>query len=204
MRYLIILILSILLVGCDNQYPPKPPPNTGRYVAVINPHPQYFMTVQGHIDPQLNNQVKLVLFADYSTTNDSCKYVINWFEGVSSPRPIDKVIHVSPDINGYYKYQIPMDYYFPGFCGWEFDSIHYNLTGKTDDYDAYPLYFLSRQGKASKYKIGEYDWICSSGEDCTVYREISLVKDFENNVPLSSKANYIINFNLKAHYGNSN
>jgi len=58
MRWLLIVIASVLLSACGDN-PPKPPPNTGRYAPQINPHPKYFMMVQGYIDPELKNSIKL-------------------------------------------------------------------------------------------------------------------------------------------------
>lgn len=191
MRWLILLIASIVLTACgDNEM--KEPPNTGIYAPDINPNPRYFMTVQGYIDPALNNLVQLTIIATYYTTNPKCDYTVDSWAGVSAYRVINKPVVVKTDNTGHYKYRIPLDLYKPAFCGWEIDTIAYKIDNSVPDYNAYIIAFFSKKGRKPENNIAADNWICLNNQQCDIQKQIYF--KFGDN--LSSNKNYIFNINF--------
>jgi hypothetical protein len=91
---LLILTISLLLRGCGNA---PPPPMPKKFQPVVNPNPNYFMTVKRHVAPELAGKVKLVWVTTYYTTNQKCNESINKFEGISVPRTINQSIISHPN-----------------------------------------------------------------------------------------------------------
>ena len=125
---LIVIVTPVLgivswlhyLNGGDN---PNDIPASQR--PVLNPHPQYFMTVKGHIDPALLNKLKVTWSLGYSTTNPKCEVTVNRFAGVSAERDLTENYQVKPGPDGSYHLKLPLDKYLPGHCGWELGAIGY-------------------------------------------------------------------------------
>jgi hypothetical protein len=111
---LIISLIGLLYYGYHYwKYTPRP-----------NPHPQYFMTVTGSVDPSLKDKVHLKWTATYSTTKRACDKTYNHFEGVVGWRWVTRTFTTHVDHTGHYQLRIPLDYYQPGYCGWKIASIN--------------------------------------------------------------------------------
>jgi len=121
---LLFLTISVLLHACGNA-PPAPMPK--KFQPVVNPNPNYFMTVKGHVAPELAGKVKLVWVTEYYTANPECEVVTNQFEGVRNAREIKNSLVVKPNSTGNYEYKIPLDKYLPGFCRWQVGQTLFNL-----------------------------------------------------------------------------
>ena len=101
-----------------------------RYHPAKNPHPKYFLTVKGYVDPAMKDQLKLTWTMYYYTTNHQCDKTYNWFEGVSGERQIFKHFKVTPDARGYYQLKLPIDAVKPGFCRWKTGGAWYSFKYK--------------------------------------------------------------------------
>ena len=101
-----------------------------RYHPAKNPHPKYFLTVKGYVDPAMKDQLKLTWTMYYYTTNHQCDKTYNWFEGVSGERQIFKHFKVTPDARGYYQLKLPIDAVKPGFCQWTMGAAYYGFKYK--------------------------------------------------------------------------
>ena len=114
-RVLLIIILGGLLYYAYHYW---------KYTPQRNPHPQYFMTVSGNVDPSLRDKVHLKWTATYSTTKRACDKTYNHFEGVVGWRWITRTFTTQVDHTGHYQLRIPLDHYKPGYCGWKIASIN--------------------------------------------------------------------------------
>lgn len=198
MRYLAILAATLLLTACGDE-PLDPPDITGDFAAPINPQPQYFLTVQGKIAPQLKRQVHLKIIANYYTTNKDCNYAIDTDRNISYQH-FDKITTINPDAKGNYQSKIPLDYYLPGLCGWKLNYIGYKTqTDKLDEY-LYGIAFFSDSGIIPKNTIGEDNWLCTKEKICTVQSGTPLQTELDQSGYLSPKNNYLVNINFKADY----
>ena len=103
---------------------------------LLNPSPQYFMTVQGQVDPALIPRLQLHWVATYQTNNPQCNVEINELEGVDSQLYIKKHIPITPDARGNYQLKIPLDKYMPGKCKWKIRSTSYYYQYKQFKYSA--------------------------------------------------------------------
>ena len=133
---LAVLGLAILLPGCSgrNHYPDstKVP---AKYKPTINPHPKYFMTVKGFIDPRLNDRIHLTIVAEYDNYNPKCNMWISHLQGASSPWQIFHDYKIKSDSKGSYHIKIPLDYYQPGKCDWHVAYISYVIKDKKHQSD---------------------------------------------------------------------
>ena len=120
----LIGLILLTLTACSSS---QPPANTGKYKPVVNPHPQYFVTVSGHIDPELAKAVHLSWQTTAWTKNKKCNVTYNKLEGVVGWR--NQVTHypVKIDAHGNYSIKIPIDHYLPGYCAWQMRTISFNL-----------------------------------------------------------------------------
>lgn len=116
MRKLIGLLLTTCLTSCSPTH--SQPANTGKYKPVLNPHPKYFMTVSGRVDPALKGSVPVSFRLRYQTTNPKCRWNLNSVEGVDSDRYISVVHKVIPNSKGNYHFKFTLDKYLPGYCNW--------------------------------------------------------------------------------------
>ena len=124
MKTQLILSLCTLLAACSGG---QPQGNAGKYKPVVNPHPQYFVTVSGHIDPQFAKAVHLSWQTTAWTKNPKCQVTINKFEGVVDERYQEQVYPVKVDKQGYYHINIPIDHYLPGYCDWRMRLISFTV-----------------------------------------------------------------------------
>jgi len=90
---------------------------------VVNSHPKEFLTVEGHIKKGLS--VKLIV--NYETNNPKCDVTTNWLEGVSGAKGYDLVYQLTPNPQGQYEVQLPLDGLVSGECHWRSEAIYYHV-----------------------------------------------------------------------------
>lgn len=167
-----------------------------KYSPRLNPNPQHFLTVQGHVYPGLKDKILLKWTANYVTSNKDCEEAPDfgaYLEGAMFPREhaISYIIPVKAD--GSYRMKIPLDILRPGYCEWKINDLYDNLdplsTGMqfgpclTDlcDLDSYGEHPLQNFSQYASYKNK-----CSLSEDgsidCTVQPPRESFND-ENIVP---------------------
>jgi len=117
---LLFLTISVLLHACGNA---PPPPMPKKFQPVVNPSPNYFMTVKGHVAPELLSKINLKWQAIYSTTNPACDKTYNKFEGVVGWRQVALNFETHVDKQGNYEIKIPLDHYRQGFCQWKISML---------------------------------------------------------------------------------
>jgi len=163
-----------------------------RYHPAKNPQPKYFLTVKGHVDPKLKNDLKLEWGTSYATTNPKCNKTYNWLEGVSGERIENLNYAVTFSSNGDYQLRIPIDGLIPGYCGWEVGDVYFSFKYKKFDYsaDADTAFGLSKTGEAHHKKIKQ-TWRCDN-EKCILSK--SSDADLTYNLSLLSNHNLIVNF----------
>ena len=57
-----------------------------KYAPHINPHPKYFVTISGNIEPHMPYPQTLMFRATYGTYNPKCDVWISFIEGVKGLR----------------------------------------------------------------------------------------------------------------------
>jgi hypothetical protein len=120
------LCWMLILTACSNR---QVATNAGKYKPIINTHPRYFVSVSGHIDPQIAKAVHLIWQTTAWTKNPKCNVTYNQFEGVVGWRSHVTHYTVKPDSKGSYFIRIPIDRYLPGYCDWRMRSISFSLQG---------------------------------------------------------------------------
>ena len=164
-----------------------------RYHPAKNPHPKYFLTVKGYVDPAMKDQLKLTWTMYYYTTNHQCDKTYNWFEGVSGERQIFKHFKVTPDARGYYQLKLPIDAVKPGVCRWKtggaWYSFKYNNLKNSGDADT--SFAFGKAGKKQTPPIRQ-TLICQN-------TDYSFTKNSVADLPyaLSNKASHQIIVNFK-------
>jgi len=139
---------------------------------IVNPHPTQFLTVTGDIA----SGVRVQLSIDYGTHNPKCDITTNWLEGVSGPKGHTLYYDVTPDSQGHYKTQIPLDALKPGICRWRSEAIYYQVFSTNSNIKSPPrgaaVFFRNKDKQNVPYhiivecrKIGDkaYPLVCSSG-----------------------------------------
>ena len=187
-KLLLLVTLTALLISCGSDKK-----NYGKYVPKLNPHPQYYMTVKGRIDPKIKDKVKLSWDALYETNNRDCDIVINNFEGVVRPKNKTSVIKAEINEAGYYYYKIPIDKYMQGYCKWKLTSLRYRFTYNGDQY--YPptwVYFIAPRYPAIR-KTAEVSYNCST-KDCSISQYKFFAPGTQSIMP---DKNYIYFLNFK-------
>lgn len=102
------------------------------YNTRINKKAKSFLTIKGHISPQLTGSLSLW----YATNNPACKITINHFEGVSSIRTRKLFTYaINPDSKGQFSLRLPIDKVQPGYCKWQVRSILYTFCPKKGKVD---------------------------------------------------------------------
>jgi len=97
--------------------------NNLKYKPVLNPNPQHFMTIHGHVSPELIGKVRLKWVAVYASSDARCDVMRGELEGAISWRWIDVPYIIKPSASGNYSVKIPLDYYQPGYCKWQIIDI---------------------------------------------------------------------------------
>ena len=131
MKRLTIILLWVampfVLQGCSDHYPDSTKVPDKYKPKKLNPHPQYFMTVKGFIDPRLVKHIHLTMVAEYNNYNPKCNMWVSRFNGVNVPWQIFHDYPVHPDSKGNYQVKIPLDYYQPGKCDWHAATVRYEV-----------------------------------------------------------------------------
>lgn len=122
---MLLLLAFTSLMACSHSQDNNDNP---AYAPVVNPHPQYFMTVQGHIGDQFENAVNLFFEISYGTNNLNCYKTVNKLEGAKAPRSRKLIYKV---IGDKFYHQFPIDYFFQGACLWKANSLTYYLYNKS-------------------------------------------------------------------------
>ncbi|MSP53372.1 MAG: hypothetical protein EXR81_03865 [Gammaproteobacteria bacterium] len=184
----ILSLLTVLLCSCSQ--PPKEDP---KFQPVLDPHPNYFITYKGFIDPSLNHLVKLIILTVYTTTNPACEKDINPLEGVSAPRQQVQYTYVQPDTTGHFSYQLPMDKYLPGVCGWKISWANYNDSGSTNlDHFSSAVWFSSDKKEIVEIYKEYINTGCSETECFTLSSSNNVVVE---NKSVPNFKNHILEFN---------
>jgi hypothetical protein len=172
-----------------------------RYHPAKNPHPKYFLTVKGHVDPAMKKHLKVTWGVGYSTTNPDCDETYNWFEGAWGPRDTDVTYAVHIQANGDYQLNIPLDGLHPGYCAWETGDVYYsfNYYHFKHSADSDTSFGLRKTGRKQAAPIKQTVICQPSGCDLTK----DSVADLSYN--LSSKVSHqgTINFELTNKEGRS-
>jgi len=106
------LSCALALCGCDGKDTPK-----------INPHPTYFVTISGHIDPHLKAPVYLGFWASYAGYSQHCEKTANILAGTKKLPGKTKFFPAKTNAEGNYEVKIPVDLYLPGYCDWKIANI---------------------------------------------------------------------------------
>jgi hypothetical protein len=123
-RFVIIGAILLCLTACSNS---QVATNTGKYKPIINTHPRYFVSVSGHIDPQIVKAVHLIWQTTAWTQNSKCQVTLNQFEGVVDNRYQEDYYPVTPNQQGNYAIKIPIDRYLPGYCDWRMRKLAFSI-----------------------------------------------------------------------------
>jgi hypothetical protein len=178
----VLSLLAVLLCSCSQ--PAKEDP---RFKAVLNPTPHYFITYKGFIDPSLNHLVKLTILTVYNTTHPDCEIDTNQLAGVSVPREQLLYTYVTPDANGRFSYQVPLDKYLTGYCNWVVSWTNYN-----DQSIKFPNQYVSAELFTNNKKNAAFfskeiiNYSCTSkqcaGEKSLLAPSDKAIPDFENHI----------------------
>jgi hypothetical protein len=112
----IVVIAGLLGIHAYGKYQTAPKPN---------PHPKYFVTISGNIEPHMPYPQTLMFRATYGAYNPSCKVWISHLEGVQGIAGHTVYYPAQPNAKGDYKVKIPIDAYKPGKCGWKIAWVMY-------------------------------------------------------------------------------
>jgi len=120
-KLIIILLCGLILTACNQQHATKNEPQ-------LNPHPKYFVTISGTINPHLKHMIYYLLRSTYGAYNPKCKVWVNHFEGVKGIPGHTEYYPAKHDANGHYVVKIPIDRYKPGKCNWKIARISYTFS----------------------------------------------------------------------------
>jgi len=107
---IVIVIASLLALHMFYKYQRAPK---------LNPHPKYFVTISGNIQPHMPYPQTLMFRATYAAYNPKCSIWISYLEGVPGMPGHPVYYPVHPNTKGDYKVKIPIDAYKPGMCDWK-------------------------------------------------------------------------------------
>lgn len=112
----ILVVTGLLILHAYDRYQAAPK---------INPHPKYFVTVSGNIEPHMPYPQTLVFRATYGAYHPSCRVWISRLEGVRGIAGHTVYYPAQPDAKGNYQVKIPIDAYKPGKCDWKMAWVMY-------------------------------------------------------------------------------
>lgn len=162
------------------------------YSPTINPNPQYFLTVHGHVDPGMRRDLSIQWHASYMTTNDACKSNSSWSNTWFSDEPVSDHFYyfdypVKIESNGSYQLKIPMDAVVAGSCRWKLDGLDYSYKYKRVDYQPDFLTSIPFKDTGNLKKQLVQIWTCDAST-CDTKKDI-----FNENEYLNSKKSQHIN-----------
>ena len=172
-----------------------------------NPHPQYYLTLKGHIAKPLQNKVRLRFIQAYVGSNPKCAAESDPISGIKE-NPARSFTHLAElDANGNYEIKVPLDKYLPGYCHWQSYDMGITLTNQEYHYESDGYGFINYNDKqsASTYLANPkiYNYLCpinvdntEAGDNC----DISLVPS-ASMLPIYFKTNHshqlIVSVNYK-------
>lgn len=116
-----LCIVAMGLSGCGWLGHKKPVPN---------PHPKYFVTITGNIQPHMPYPMTVIYQATYAAYHPSCGVWISRIEGVKGMAGHTVYYPVHPNAQGNFKVHIPIDAYVPGKCNWRIAWIEFSMVPK--------------------------------------------------------------------------
>lgn len=183
--FAIVLFLIVLLSLFPGWYKKQPK---------LNPHPQYFIMIHGHVAARLRGKLNITFQQGFMGQSDKCTYIKNIFAlEVANPY---KSIHYQPKINthGDFTLRIPTDRFTPGYCQWSPWNLYINIGKKVEDQSTIPLLnaLEIHGGLPPKHAIIECDL---HSEDCVIKGALneSIPRDYPNNKSYSIHLNFILN-----------
>lgn len=126
----------------------------------LNPHPSYFLTVEGAVAPQFRGVGHLVFMASYSATKDPCFHETNILAGMVEAESRTKYYWITPDKNNHYKIKVPIDKYQPGICGWIPYTISMDFVENKKDSNQMAFVSIANEG-TEKYNPKKITFVCS-------------------------------------------
>lgn len=115
-----------------------------------NPHPQYYLTLKGHIAKPLQSKVRLRFIQSYVGMNPKCAVASNPLSGIKE-NPARSFTHVAElDTNGNYEIKVPLDKYLPGYCHWQSWGMGLTMTDQEYHYISTGLAFINYSNKEAK------------------------------------------------------
>lgn len=194
-RMLIIALVSLFLIGCRH-HPSDATKVPSKYRPTLNPHPKYFMTVKGFIDPRLQDHIHLTIIAEYDNYNPKCNYWVSHFEGVSASWQIYHDFPIQTKRDGKYSINIPLDYYQPGQCKWHIAAIRYRDYKTTDGSSPQIIIFGITKFPSNSNHISTTQIMCSKKLGCHQNQSKGFVTD-NHFFPFDSQYTYIRNYYLE-------
>ena len=146
MKRVLLLSLCTLLTACSSG---QPQGNTGKYKPVVNPHPQYFLTIN------LTNELpdsSIKIITTYMAMNSKCDQLLNRFEGAKFNRVTKDSLNVNTEVK---KLMIPIDKYYPGLCEWGASSVDLKLENGKNTNPIGVIFFDAKQPVSGVMSINE-------------------------------------------------
>ena len=161
----------------------------------INPHPRYYMTVKGHVDKKLRDNLKITWFSEYYTTNPQCNRTVNWSEGIDAPQMVTEKYPIKIQPNGDYQLKIPMDQYSVGECGWEISGVYYHYSYGNFSHTIGGIIGVPLAKSGIKKDIALHqNIICHDKDQCHLTPGGN--RDFDHNISSYQNTTTIINFHI--------
>jgi hypothetical protein len=99
---------------------------------IANPHPKYFVTIKGNIQPHMPYPMTVMFRASYAAYNPKCAVQGSWFNLSGLDYMPGKPVYypAKPNAQGDYVIKIPIDAYKPGKCDWKIAWVMYSFVKK--------------------------------------------------------------------------
>jgi hypothetical protein len=191
------LCLSLCLGGClvSCQHQPKHPVPQPK----LNPHPKYFVTISGNIQPHMRYPMTVKFKAVYAGYHPQCQVWVNKLAGVPGLPAHHKIYAAHPDAKGNYAVRIPIDAYLPGKCQWKMAWVMeaiMSTTPKNKDEKSWPWFDSIHFGRFSANELPSFPIhtkalsLCGKGgfEQCT---GTDLIPGYTKYVPRETSYHFI-------------
>jgi len=124
----------------------------------LNPHPKYFLTVSGFVDPTVSSKIKLSVTANYISNNKSCLIEYDKFAGIRGNRYESERVFVTPNKKGGFLVKIPLDKYKAGYCNWNWGEVFYETSDNMRKEGGVPILTYMKGGHIP-YKLKGYSLV---------------------------------------------
>lgn len=94
---------------------------------MLNPHPNYFVTISGTIDRKFKKPVYFAFWAIYDGYNPTCSTSTDADDDTSEAPEQSDFYPALPNAQGHYRIVIPIDRY-QGPCDWKITWIDYSIS----------------------------------------------------------------------------